>query len=127
MRILGGRHEQGAGAPAAGWGCDRPRLPPDADSAYARTATMVRRRRRVNLLELTRLEVAYGGIRAVKGIDLHVRKGELVCLIGTNGAGKTTTLKAIAGLLPVATDAILYDGAAVGGRAPLRVGAPLST
>src|SRR3990167_5725066 len=45
MRILGGRHEQGAGAPAAGWGCDRPRLPPDADSAYARTATMVRRRR----------------------------------------------------------------------------------
>ncbi|OGA36104.1 MAG: ABC transporter ATP-binding protein [Betaproteobacteria bacterium RIFCSPLOWO2_12_FULL_64_23] len=77
---------------------------------------MVRRRRRVNLLELTRLEVAYGGIRAVKGIDLHVRKGELVCLIGTNGAGKTTTLKAIAGLLPVAADAIRYDGAPIGGR-----------
>jgi len=70
----------------------------------------------VNLLELTRLEVAYGGIRAVKGIDLHVRKGELVCLIGTNGAGKTTTLKAIAGLLPVAADAIRYDGAPIGGR-----------
>ena len=70
----------------------------------------------MNLLELTRLEVAYGGIRAVKGIDLHVRKGELVCLIGTNGAGKTTTLKAIAGLLPVAADAIRYDGAPIGGR-----------
>ena len=70
----------------------------------------------MNLLELTRLEVAYGGIRAVKGIELHVRKGELVCLIGTNGAGKTTTLKAIAGLLPVAADAIRYDGAPIGGR-----------
>ncbi len=61
------------------------------------------------------LEVAYGGIKAVKGIDLSVPKGELVCLIGTNGAGKTTTLKAIAGMLPVAADAVLYDGAPIGG------------
>ena len=45
------------------------------------------------------LEVRYGGIRAVKGIDLEVRERELVTLIGANGAGKTTTLKAIAGLL----------------------------
>ena len=56
----------------------------------------------MTLLELRHLEVAYGGIKAVKGIDLSVPKGELVCLIGTNGAGKTTTLKAIAGMLPVA-------------------------
>ena len=69
----------------------------------------------MTLLELRHLEVAYGGIKAVKGIDLGVPKGELVCLIGTNGAGKTTTLKAIAGMLPVAADAILYDGAAIGG------------
>ena len=69
----------------------------------------------MNLLELRRLEVGYGGIKAVKGVDLSVAKGELVCLIGTNGAGKTTTLKAIAGLLPVAADAVLYDGAPVGG------------
>ena len=69
----------------------------------------------MSLLELRRLEVGYGGIKAVKGIDLNVAKGELVCLIGTNGAGKTTTLKAIAGLLPVAADLILYDGAPVGG------------
>ncbi len=69
----------------------------------------------MTLLELRRLEVAYGGIKAVKGIDLSVPKGELVCLIGTNGAGKTTTLKAIAGMLPVAADAILYDGAPIGG------------
>jgi branched-chain amino acid transport system ATP-binding protein len=69
----------------------------------------------MTLLELHQLEVAYGGIRAVKGIDLSVPKGELVCLIGTNGAGKTTTLKAIAGLLPVAPDAIRYEGAPIGG------------
>ena len=69
----------------------------------------------MNLLELRRLEVSYGGIKAVKGIDLAVPKGELVCLIGTNGAGKTTTLKAIAGMLPVAPDAVFYDSAPIGG------------
>jgi branched-chain amino acid transport system ATP-binding protein len=68
-----------------------------------------------NLLELRALEAGYGGIKAVKGIDLAVPRGEMVCLIGANGAGKTTTLKAIAGLLPVAADAILYDGAPIGG------------
>jgi branched-chain amino acid transport system ATP-binding protein len=52
------------------------------------------------LLEVKALEVHYGGIRAVKGIDLQVEQGELVCLIGANGAGKTTTLKAICRLLP---------------------------
>jgi branched-chain amino acid transport system ATP-binding protein len=69
----------------------------------------------MNLLELRSLEVGYGGIKAVKGINLGVPKGELVCLIGTNGAGKTTTLKAISGLLPVAADAILYEGKPIGG------------
>ena len=50
------------------------------------------------LLEVRGLEVHYGGIRAVKGIDLDVGEGELVCLIGANGAGKTSALKAICGL-----------------------------
>ena len=50
------------------------------------------------LLEAKGLEVHYGGIRAVKGIDLAVAEGELVCLIGANGAGKTSALKAICGL-----------------------------
>ena len=50
------------------------------------------------LLEARGLEVHYGGIRAVKGIDLEVGEGELVCLIGANGAGKTSALKAICGL-----------------------------
>jgi branched-chain amino acid transport system ATP-binding protein len=53
-----------------------------------------------NVLKISGLKVAYGGIKAVKGIDLQVNEGELVTLIGANGAGKTTTLKAITGTLP---------------------------
>jgi len=51
------------------------------------------------LLEVQGLRVAYGGINAVKGIDLAVAEGEMVALIGANGAGKTSTLKAICGML----------------------------
>jgi len=68
------------------------------------------------LLELDKLEVAYGGIHAVKGIDLIVRQGELVCLIGANGAGKTTTLKGITGLQPVSAGKVVYDGNDVTGK-----------
>ena len=68
------------------------------------------------LLELKRLHVAYGGIQAVKGIDLKVAHGELVCLIGANGAGKTTTLKGITGLQPVKSGSIHYDGEDITGR-----------
>jgi branched-chain amino acid transport system ATP-binding protein len=64
----------------------------------------------MNLLEVRGLEVHYGGIRAVKGVDLVVAEGELVCLIGANGAGKTSTLKAICGLLPSHTGSVRYDG-----------------
>ncbi|MBC3863019.1 ABC transporter ATP-binding protein [Undibacterium jejuense] len=53
-----------------------------------------------NVLKISNLKVAYGGIKAVKGIDLEVNKGELITLIGANGAGKTTTLKAVTGTLP---------------------------
>lgn len=52
-----------------------------------------------SLLKVKELKVSYGGINAVKGIDLHVDHGELVALIGANGAGKSSSLKAIAGLL----------------------------
>src|ERR1700693_5691724 len=69
-----------------------------------------------NLLELKHLQVAYGGIQAVKGIDLRVSAGELVCLIGANGAGKTTTLKGITGLQPVKSGAIRYDGEDITGK-----------
>jgi branched-chain amino acid transport system ATP-binding protein len=68
------------------------------------------------LLELSGVEVAYGGIHAVKGIDLTVEQGELVCLIGANGAGKTTTLKGICGLQPVRAGTIRYAGKDITGR-----------
>ena len=68
------------------------------------------------LLELKHLRVAYGGIQAVKGIDLEVASGELVCLIGANGAGKTTTLKGITGLQPVKSGTIRYAGEDITGR-----------
>ncbi len=68
------------------------------------------------MLEVRQLEVAYGGIRAVKGIDLAVAAGEVVALIGANGAGKTTTLKALAGLLRPRAGSITYDGADVTGK-----------
>lgn len=66
----------------------------------------------MSLLEVRGLNVSYGGIKAVRGIDLEVSAGELVCLIGANGAGKTTTLKALARLLP-AHGKILYQGKSI--------------
>ena len=60
------------------------------------------------LLEVKDLQVSYGGINAVKGIDLHVKQGELVALIGANGAGKSSSLKAIAGLLTPAAGEIHF-------------------
>ena len=73
------------------------------------------------LLSLRKLEVAYGGIQAVKGIDLAVHEGELVCLIGANGAGKTTTLKGICGVQPVKAGRIRYRGEDVTGKPPHRL------
>ena len=62
------------------------------------------------LLEIRDLEVRYGGIRAVKGIDLEVAQGELVALIGANGAGKTSALKAICRLIPSSARKLDYSG-----------------
>ena len=67
------------------------------------------------MLEVRGLRVAYGGITAVKGIDLVVRERELVTLVGSNGAGKTTTLKAIAGLIAPAGGEVRYNGREVTG------------
>ncbi len=67
------------------------------------------------MLTVTGLQVNYGGIQAVKGVDMEVRQGELVTLIGANGAGKTTTMKAITGLKPFSAGDILYDGKSIKG------------
>jgi branched-chain amino acid transport system ATP-binding protein len=73
------------------------------------------------LLVLDKLAVAYGEIRAVKGIDVVVGKGELVCLIGANGAGKTTTLRGICGMQPVRSGTVRYDGEDVTGMRSFRL------
>jgi len=68
------------------------------------------------LLKVVNLNVAYGGIKAVKGVDFEIRQGELVSLIGANGAGKTTTLKAITGTQPVADGDVQFMGKSIKGQ-----------
>jgi len=77
-----------------------PASPGAANAAAAAAAAVPTAAPAGRVLSIQDLRVAYGGIQAVKGISLDVRKGELVTLIGANGAGKTTTLKAITGTLP---------------------------
>jgi branched-chain amino acid transport system ATP-binding protein len=64
----------------------------------------------MSLLEVRGLEVRYGGIAAVKGIDLEVGEGEMVCLIGANGAGKSSTLRAVAGVFQPKSGAVRFRG-----------------
>lgn len=69
-----------------------------------------------SLLSIRHLNVAYGGIQAVKNLSLDLYSGELVSLIGANGAGKTTTLKAICGLLQAQSGEVLYQGRSIKGQ-----------
>ena len=68
------------------------------------------------LLVIRNMDVAYGGIRAVRQLNLHVHPGERVALIGANGAGKSTTLRAICGLVPLAAGSIDYQGRSLAGQ-----------
>ena len=70
------------------------------------------------LLKVKGLKVAYGGIQAVKGVDMEVHEGELVSLIGSNGAGKTTSMKAITGTLSMQGGDIEYLGKSIKGQGP---------
>ncbi|HEU0230863.1 MAG TPA: ABC transporter ATP-binding protein [Burkholderiaceae bacterium] len=67
------------------------------------------------LLKITGLQVNYGGIHAVKGVDFEVNTGELVTLIGANGAGKSTTMRAITGLKSYDQGDIQYMGQSIKG------------
>ncbi|MCX7844298.1 MAG: ABC transporter ATP-binding protein [Candidatus Bipolaricaulota bacterium] len=62
------------------------------------------------LLQVDNVSVAYGAVEALKGVSLSVSGAEIVAVLGANGAGKTTLLKAISGLVPVKSGAILYEG-----------------
>jgi branched-chain amino acid transport system ATP-binding protein len=73
------------------------------------------------MLEVRGLEVNYGHIEAVRGIDLSLQTGEITALVGANGAGKSTTLLALSGLLPKAKGAVLFEGEDITRLAPHQV------
>jgi len=73
------------------------------------------------LLELSRLEVHYGGIRALHDLSLKVSEGSIVTLIGANGAGKSTTLRTISGLVPLSSGSIRFSGEEITGWPAHRV------
>jgi len=62
------------------------------------------------LLIIENLHVSLGGLKILRGINLNIRKGEIVCLVGRNGAGKTTTLKSIMRLVPINEGKIIFNG-----------------
>ena len=64
----------------------------------------------MRMLEVKNLEVNYGAIKAVQGIDFYIDEGEIVTLIGANGAGKTTTMNTIIGVVKAAGGEILFQG-----------------
>lgn len=68
------------------------------------------------VLQLSGVEAGYGRIRALHGIDIEVRRGQIVTLLGANGAGKTTTLKAISGLVRPTAGTVTLDGKTITGR-----------
>ncbi|CAM5625946.1 ABC transporter ATP-binding protein [Mycolicibacterium aubagnense] len=70
------------------------------------------------LLEVTDLEVAYGDVRALWGVSIHVDAGSVVAIVGANGAGKTTLLKAVSGLIPAKRGEIKLSGTSLLGRLP---------
>lgn len=72
------------------------------------------------MLEVRALESHYGRIPALKGIDLALRAGELVALVGANGAGKTTLLRALSGVQRVSGGTVRFDGADITRAAPER-------
>ena len=67
------------------------------------------------ILEIKDLKVNYGNIEALKGVNLTVSEGEIVCLIGANGAGKSTLLKSIVGLVPLKNGEIIYNDETIAG------------
>ena len=73
------------------------------------------------MLKIKDLHVNYGGIKALKGIDINVPEGKIITLIGANGAGKSTTLRSIAGLLKPASGNIFYNDIDITGKKTLDI------
>src|SRR5438445_7038235 len=69
----------------------------------------------MHLLEVDRIDVFYGQIQALRGVSLHIDRGEMVALVGANGAGKTTTLRTISGLLAPRKGSMSFEGRPING------------
>ncbi|HOK02471.1 MAG TPA: ABC transporter ATP-binding protein [Spirochaetota bacterium] len=80
-----------------------------------------------NILELKNVQVRYGNIEALKGVDLHIAEAEIVALIGANGAGKSTLLKSIVGLEPLNEGEVTYNSEILNGVYPERDKKNIST
>ena len=72
-------------------------------------------------LEIRNLDVSYGAVSAIRGVDLDVAPGVITTIIGANGAGKTTIMKAIVGLVRASTGQIRLAGQELGGRRPAEI------
>ena len=75
----------------------------------------------MSLLEIRGLQVTFGGLDALSGLDFHVDQGEIVSVIGPNGAGKTTFFNAISGMVPPTDGEILFDGESILGFDPNQI------
>ncbi len=75
----------------------------------------------MTLLEVTNLEVHYGKVQAIKGIDIRLEAADIITLIGANGAGKSTTLRTLSGLNRPTTGTILFEGERIEGLEPDRI------
>src|SRR6201995_568382 len=75
----------------------------------------------MRLLEVEGLEVSYGAVRALRGVDLYVDSGEIVGLVGANGAGKSTLLRAISGLVRARNGSVRLAGTELGRAATTRI------
>lgn len=73
------------------------------------------------MLTLRSVQTSYGSIKALRGIDIEVRSGEIVCLLGSNGAGKTTALMTISGILRPEKGAIIFEGESLTAMPPSEI------
>lgn len=98
--------------------------PPEGDAPAPNGARRRRRKRSPEgppLLDVSAVDVHYGPVQALRGIDMRVGEGEIIALLGPNGAGKSSTLRVISGMVPPSSGTIEFQGESIGGLPPYKV------